>query len=89
MGLPSILLNSRSRAAEAIVFSEPDLALDPASRVRRSRCSPPPQPFRAASLLILRRDTRPQRPEPSALIAGCGEDKGRSPTPVPRQENVL
>ena len=41
MGLPSILPSSRSRAAVAIVFSGPDLALDPANRVRRSHCSPP------------------------------------------------
>ena len=37
-----ILLDSRSRAAVAIVFSGPDLALEPANRVRHSHCSAPP-----------------------------------------------
>ena len=86
MPRPPILLDSRSRAAVAIVFSEPDLALDPANCVRRSHCSVLPDRFvphpRSSSV-----ETFLRRPELSALNARCG--KGRSPAPALRQESGL
>ena len=40
-----ILVDSGSRAAATIVFGGPDLALEPANRVRRSHCSAPSDRF--------------------------------------------
>ena len=62
------------------VFSGPDL-LDPANRVRRSHCSPPPNvSCRALDLLS---------PKHSFVMIGAlgfdhGCDEGRSPTPALR-----
>ena len=68
----------RTRSCARASRSRPSLALYP---------PPPHGPFRAVPLLLLCRDGRPRRPEPSALIAGFG--KVRSSTPALRQESNL
>ena len=77
----------RSQQVDVVAPLQPSSSADQIWRGRPpiasvARTVAPSRPFRAGSLLVLRRDTRSRRPEPSALIARCNE--GRSPIPAPR-----
>ena len=77
------MLDSRSCAAVAIVFSGPDLMLEIANCVRHSYCIPPPLDVLCRALVCLSsKQSFAMTAEPSALIAGCNE--GRSPVPTQR-----
>ena len=64
-----ISLDSRSRAAIAIVFSGPDLALETANHVRRLHCSPPPPTVSCRAV------ARPSSKQSSATTGALGFDR--------------